>query len=478
MSRIYISAAHKSSGKTTLSLGLCAALHNKGLKVQSFKKGPDYIDPLWLAQASRGYCYNLDFNTMTDAEILTKVSDHSHGADISIIEGNKGLYDGVKVDGSDSNATVAKLLDTPVVLVIDTRGVTRGVAPLLLGYQQFDPDINIAGVIFNMVGGARHERKLRGVVEAYTDVPVLGAVHKHHDLELVERHLGLMPINESELAIEKINNIATLVAQQVDLDSVLSIAETAPDVIVDVSDADKFDVSTGLDSLVQQENLAETLESTPLRIGICKDSAFGFYYQDDLEALEAQGAELITINTLEDAYLPKNLDGLFIGGGFPETHMEQLSENITLRQEIQGVIEAGLPTYAECGGLMYLSESLSWKGKTLPMVGVIPADTMMHEKPQGRGYVKLEETEHMLWDNHSQGAQIAAHEFHYSKLDNLKQKGKFAFRVVRGTGITGRDDGWVYKNLLASYAHMRDTKRYHWAKRFVDFIKERNFNNV
>jgi cobyrinic acid a,c-diamide synthase len=456
MSRIYISAAHKSSGKTTLSLGLCAALHNTGLKVQSFKKGPDYIDPLWLAQASHGSCYNLDFNTMSEAEILAKVSHHSQGADISIIEGNKGLYDGLKVDGSDSNAAVAKLLNTPVVLVIDTRGVTRGVAPLLLGYQQFDQDVNIAGVIFNMVGGARHERKLRGVVEAYTDVPVLGAVHKHNDLELVERHLGLMPINESDLAIEKITKIATLVAQQVDLDSVLSIAATAPDVIVKA----------------EREIIVDDITpSKALRIGICKDSAFGFYYQDDLEALEAQGANLITINTLDDALLPKDLDGLFIGGGFPETHMQQLSENISLRKEIYDAIEAGLPTYAECGGLMYLSESLSWQGKTLPMVGIIPADTIMHEKPQGRGYVKLEQTEHMLWDNLSQGEVIAAHEFHYSKLDNLKEKGKFAFRVLRGTGITGSDDGWVYKNLLASYAHMRDTTRYHWAKRFVDFIK-------
>lgn len=458
MSRIYISAAHKSSGKTTLSLGLCAAFHSLGLQVQAFKKGPDYIDPLWLAQASRSHCYNLDFNTMLDAEILEKVSQHSQGADISIIEGNKGLYDGLKVDGSDSNAAVAKLLDISVVLVIDTRGVTRGVAPLLLGYQQFDPDVNIAGVIFNMVGGARHEKKLRDVVEAYTDVPVLGAVHKHQDLELVERHLGLMPINESDLAIEKITKIASLVEQQVDLNRLLSIAESAPDVIVEP----RIDIV-----------LNDKVSFNKLRIGICKDSAFGFYYQDDLEALEAEGVELIDINTLSDASLPSELDGLFIGGGFPETHMDQLSANSSLRKDIYDAIEAGLPTYAECGGLMYLSESLNWKNKTVPMVGVIPADTVMHDKPQGRGYVKLEETKHMLWENSSTSKMIAAHEFHYSKLENLKQKGKFAFRVLRGTGITGNEDGWVYKNLLASYAHMRDTGRYHWAKRFVDFIKKK-----
>ncbi|HIO93696.1 MAG TPA: hydrogenobyrinic acid a,c-diamide synthase (glutamine-hydrolyzing) [Leucothrix mucor] len=459
MSRIYISAAHKSSGKTTLSIGLCAALNQTGLQVQSFKKGPDYIDPLWLGQASHGKCYNLDFNTMSNDEIFTKLNQHSQAADISIIEGNKGLYDGVMVDGRDSNAAVAKLLKTPVILVIDTRGVTRGVAPLLLGYQQFDKGINIAGVIFNMVGGARHEKKLRGVVEAYTDIPVLGAVHKHTDLELTERHLGLMPINESELANEKIMKIAALVSEQVDLEKILSIASTAPRL------TNKVKVSS------QTSNAKENVQGSLLRIGICKDSSFGFYYQDDLEALEAQGAELVSINTLKDEHLPPDLDGLFIGGGFPETHMEELSANSSLRQEIHDAIEAGLPTYAECGGLMYLSESLQWQGKTEPMVGVIPADTIMHKKPQGRGYVRLEETENMIWPNRSSSAIITAHEFHYSKLDNLKEKGKFAFKVLRGTGITGDEDGWVYKNLLASYAHMRDTERYHWAQRFVEFIR-------
>lgn len=454
MSRVYISAAHKSSGKTTLSIGLCAALHKAGLRVQPFKKGPDYIDPLWLAQASYQSCYNLDFNTMSHDEIIAKVSRHSPACDIAIIEGNKGLYDGVQTDGSDSNAAMAKLIKAPVILVINTEGITRGVAPLLLGYQQFDKGINIAGVIFNRVGGERHEKKLRQVVECYTDIPILGAVHKHQDLELTERHLGLMPINESDLADDKIQKIAALVEAQVDLQKIIAIAGTA-------------------DALAQTAPLnVKQFNEPKIRIGLCKDSSFGFYYQDDLEALEAEGAELISINTLRDAHLPHDLDGLFIGGGFPETHMQQLSDNVSLRQEIHDAIEGGLPTYAECGGLMYLSESLQWKGQSAPMVGVIPAETIMHKKPQGRGYVTLEETEHMIWPTFSGGSTIAAHEFHYSRLDALKEKGNFAFRVLRGTGITGEDDGWVYKNLLASYAHMRDTNRYHWAKRFVAFIKK------
>jgi cobyrinic acid a,c-diamide synthase len=464
MSRIYISAAHKSSGKTTISLGLCAALQRKGVTVQPFKKGPDYIDPLWLAQASHAHCYNLDFNTMSDAEIIAKVTHYAGDADVSIIEGNKGLYDGVNVKGLDSNAAVAKLLQAPVILVIDTSGLTRGVAPLLLGYQQFDQAVNIAGVIFNKVGGARHERKLRNIVEMYTDIPVLGAVHRHNDLKLVERHLGLMPINESHLAGGKINSIANQIEQQIDLDKLMSIANSAPA------------LGVGTESQGVLCEVTPQSEKDQLRLGICKDAAFGFYYQDDLEALEAQGVELVVINTLEDAHLPQNLDGLFIGGGFPETHLDQLSDNVSLRQEIYDAIEAGLPTYAECGGLMYLSISLSWKGKVAPMVGIIPAATIMHDTPQGRGYVKLEETENMLWGGAktTRGTHIAAHEFHYSRLDDLKQTGRFAFKVVRGAGITGQDDGWVYKNLLASYTHLRDTERYHWTIRFVDFIREKN----
>lgn len=495
MSRIYISAAHKSSGKTTLSIGLCRALHQRNLTVQPFKKGPDYIDPLWLAKASgfptglsgeennsqypseyRG-CHNLDFNTMDDDEIKRVLSQHSQQADISIIEGNKGLYDGVALDGSDSNAALAKLTQSPVILVIDTRGVTRGVAPLLLGYQQFDKDINIAGVIYNMSSGGRHEEKIRAVTKAYTDIPVLGVVKKSPLLELDERHLGLMPSNEHEGAEKKIDEIASVVADQVDLDAVFAVAKTA-------------------ETLAVKPITSVILETAKkVRIGICEDSACGFYYVGDKQALKDAGAELVLINTLEDEGLPE-LDGLFIGGGFPETHMQALADNTTMRYQIKRAIEAGLPTYAECGGLMYLSQSLHWNGQSAPMVGIIPSDTVMHKKPQGRGHVELIETESMPWssgtlfnnsynnsmhdlsnnDINDKERVIKAHEFHYSRLetpDRLRNKGKFAYKVKRGVGITGEEDGWVYKNLLASYAHMRDTENYHWAKRFVDFVREK-----
>jgi cobyrinic acid a,c-diamide synthase len=457
MNRLFISAAHKSSGKTTLSIGLCAAIAAKGLHVQPFKKGPDYIDPLWLSAASGHACHNLDFNTMRHDEILYTLDHYGKTADISIIEANKGLFDGVALGGEDSNAALAELTDSPVILVINTVGTTRGVAPLLLGYQAFGPDLNIAGVIFNKVAGSRHEHKLRQVTEAYTDIPVLGAVHKSAEMQIEERHLGLMPSNERQDAYQQTKTIAQLVEQQVELDKLIDIAHKAPELPAY--------------TFTPQTTAASDVEV--VRVGVCQDPSFGFYYPGDLEALASAGAELVYINTIKDQGLPEELDGLFIGGGFPETQMQALSENALMRDSIYRAIENGLPVYAECGGLMYLSENLIWQDQKAAMVGVIPADAVMHEKPQGRGYIKVTERDEMPWPKDAlQADVINAHEFHYSRLENLRDKGQFAYDVVRGQGIDGKHDGWIYKNLLASYAHMRDTSQHHWASRFVSFIKQ------
>ena len=217
MSHFLISAAHKSSGKTTLSIGLCAALAESGLIVQPFKKGPDYIDPMWLSKAANRPCHNLDFYTMQQTEIFNTLAKYSTNADITVIEGNKGLYDGLDLDGSNSNAALASLVKAPVILVLDARGMTRGIAPLILGYQAFDRDINIAGVILNQLGGSRHESKLHAVIEHYTDVKVIGSVYKNPQLSIDERHLGLMPSNEDNSASEKIILIRDIIKNQVDL---------------------------------------------------------------------------------------------------------------------------------------------------------------------------------------------------------------------------------------------------------------------
>ncbi len=457
MNRLLVSAAHKSSGKTTISIGLCAALRARGLAVQPFKKGPDYIDPMWLSAAAGRDCHNLDFWLMGRDEMLDTFAARSRGADLSLIEGNKGLYDGLDLDGSNSNAALAKLLGAPVVLVIDARGMTRGIAPLILGYQAFDRDIRIAGVILNQLGGSRHESKLRAVIEHYTDVPVIGAVHHDDRISIAERHLGLMPSNEAPQARACIDAIAAAVRDHVDLDRLLGIAALAPPL-------------AGADRRARPEPAPNCPNPASLRIGIARDAAFGFYYPGDLEALRAAGAELVSIDTLHDVRLPA-IDGLFIGGGFPETHMQQLEANVNLRRAIRAAIGGGLPTYAECGGLMYLSRCIQWQGRRCEMVGVIPGDTVMHAKPQGRGYVTLRATRDNPWAHPEPGNEVRAHEFHYSSLENLSPGLTYAYEVVRGHGIDGVHDGIVYRNLLANYTHMRHLAGNRWAERFVAFVR-------
>ena len=455
MARFFISAAHKSSGKTTLSIGLCAALSARNLRVAPFKKGPDYIDPMWLSRAAHHRCINLDFNTMQTDEILSSYVHNSNAVDIAVIEGNKGLYDGLDVEGSNSNAALAKLLKSPVILVIDARGMTRGIAPLILGYQQFDRDIHIAGVILNQLGGQRHEQKLRAVIEHYTDVEVLGAVQHDPKLAILERHLGLIPSNEAEAVEQKIRQLGETIAAQTDLDAILRIARTAPD------------LHSELSTLPRHEKAHPSIT-----IGVARDAAFGFYYDDDLSALEDAGAELIFFDTIHDSTLP-NVDGIFIGGGFPETQMSALEHNTSMRQSVYRAIENGMPAYVECGGLMYLSRSIQWQGRSHSMVGIIPGDIVMHDRPQGRGYVRLRETKQSLWSPYLGSSEsFAAHEFHYSSIENLPAGSHFAYMVERGQGIDGQHDGYIYKNLLANYSHLRHTRQSPWAHRFVQFIQQ------
>ncbi len=481
MNRLLISAAHKSSGKTTLSIGLCAALTARRLKVQPFKKGPDYIDPMWLGAAAGHACHNLDFFLQSDDEILTAFATHAQGADVALIEGNKGLYDGLDLDGSNSNAALAKLLGAPVILVIDARGMTRGVAPLILGYQAFDRDIRIAGVILNQLGGARHERKLRAVIEHYTDVPVIGAVHHDDRLALVERHLGLVPSNEASGARDKIDVIGAAVAEQVDLERLVALAGSAPPMPVPVIKEPSIAAPGAVLPPASMQSSPRPLplrgrgdsDNTPVKIAIARDAAFAFYYPADLEALRRHGAELVPFDTLQDAELPR-ADALLIGGGFPEVHMQALEANQSLRAGIRRAIENGMPVYAECGGLMYLSRSLRWKDARCDMVGAIPADAVMHDRPQGRGYVKLRETGKLPWPETAgtiAASEIRAHEFHYSTLENVAENLDYAYDVTRGTGIDGQRDGIVYRNVVACYVHLRDAGNNHWTARFVEFVR-------
>jgi cobyrinic acid a,c-diamide synthase len=451
MNRLFVSAAHKSSGKTTLCIGLAAALRARGEAVQPFKKGPDYIDPLWLGLAAGRPCYNLDPYLSGAEELGAEFARRMAGASLGLVEGNKGLYDGLALDGSNSNAALAAMLGAPVVLVIDARGMTRGIAPLILGFQAFDRNIRISGVILNQLGGARHEAKLRAVIAHYTGVPVLGAVQYDEHLTIVERHLGLVPSNEADAARARVQEIAARIAAQVDLEALLAVARSAPALEAPAAPA------------------PARASGAPLKIGIARDSAFGFYYPGDLEALREAGAELVPFDALRDKRLP-DVDALFIGGGFPETHMDALAANGAMRAAVRSAIESGMPAYAECGGLMYLARSIEWNGRRAEMAGVLPADIVMHARPVGRGYVHLRETGSGPWPARAP-ALIRAHEFHYSSVENLAPGLEFAYDVERGYGIDGRHDGIVYKNLLASYAHLRDVAEHRWATRFVEFAR-------
>ncbi|HEX5363840.1 MAG TPA: cobyrinate a,c-diamide synthase, partial [Gallionella sp.] len=447
-------------------------------------KGPDYIDPMWLGQAAGRPCRNLDLYLMERDDIVATFAKHA--AEVNLVEGNKGLYDGLALDGSNSNAALAKMLDLPVMLVIDARGMTRGIAPLILGYQAFDRDINFAGVILNNLGGSRHESKLRAVIEHYTDLPVIGAIHHDERLSIEERHLGLMPSNESHIASAKIKQIGEAIAEQVDLDRLLALSQKAPLAIPH---------SAPLPNPLPQAGEGAIVKSNfqfpdKVRIAIARDCSFGFYYADDLDALEAAGAELVPFDALRDAQLPE-VDALYIGGGFPETCAAELEANTSLRGEIRQAIENGMPAYAECGGLMYLSRGIEYQGRTYEMAGAIPGDVKMHAKPIGRGYVHLKEDEAHPWprprplsnpspqsspasgrgDEREKQPTIFAHEFHYSSLENLPEGSRFAYHVERGYGIDGDRDGLVVHNLLASYTHLRTIGSCYWATRFVAFIR-------
>jgi cobyrinic acid a,c-diamide synthase len=467
MSHLYIAAAHKSSGKTTVSLGLTAALVARGVAVQPFKKGPDYIDPLWLTRAAGKPCYNLDFFTQTHDEIANTFVSQLQGNDIGLIEGNKGLFDGVDVEGTDSNAALASMLAAPVVLVIDTGGITRGIAPLVRGYLDFDPSVHIAGVILNKVGGARHESKLRAALERYTDTHVLGAIGRDASLEIPERHLGLVPANETSgdgSAATTISRLADVISSSVNLDRIMEIASAA-------------ELPSALQTTVDTSIPRSSGDQRPVRIAIARDSAFGFYYPDDLDAFEKAGAELVSFDAIDDTHLP-DADGLFIGGGFPETHLNALSANKSLLTDIREALMAGKPAYAECGGLMYLSRSIQWRDEYREMVGFVPADVVVGKRPQGRGYMLIEETVDSPWPRTTDSGKgtpgpVAAHEFHYARLQKLAHDPVFAHKIIRGTGIDGEHDGLVVKNLQAGFAHHRNTRANPWVERFVSFVRQK-----
>lgn len=463
--RVLISGDHGSAGKTTLTIGLARIFRNSGQNVQVFKKGPDFIDPLWHSAASGNPCRNLDYFMMENSILPTFLKHAS--AEINIIEGSKGLFDGIDTDGSNSSSALARFLQAPVILVIDTKKITRGIAPLIQGYLGFEKDLHIAGVILNNIAGQRHEAKLLASVEKYCDIEVLGSVFRNAELMIDERHLGLVPSQELAESDKKIEKIAEIIQESVNLKRLSEIASLSPNLKKGVNPINIKNDKSQIGSLKKS-----------FKIGIAKDNAFNFYYPENLEALANEGAELVYFSPMVDEKLPE-VDGLVFGGGFPEIFASELSLNHKILSEIKVKIENGMPVYAECGGLMYLSRFIRTEEKEFSMAGILPFGVKMTKKPQGRGYMTIrtipyttkKDTDWVIPGNIS----VNAHEFHHSVpvLGSLNTQGiTYIYKVERGFGVNGENDGIIYKNLLASYAHLHNNASTWWAKTFTGVVKK------
>ncbi len=432
------------AGKTALSLGMIAAWKRLGRKVAPFKKGPDFIDSAWLSLVAERPCRNLDTFLLGPRKVQQSFGRNAESQGISLIEGNRGIYDGMDSRGTQSTAELAKLLQAPVVLILDCTKVTRTLAAMVLGCQRMDPEVDIRGVILNQVARSRQEQILRASIEGTCDLPVLGAVPRMEDFPFPERHLGLTPPQEHQWVSRALARAAEVAEKYLDLESLWKIGENASPLGWEPEEEHRLQASTG----------------RPV-IGILRDSAFQFYYPENLQALADRGAHLLEVNAVREKTLPV-LHALYIGGGFPETHAEPLANNSSFRQSLQDAIRNGLPVYAECGGLMYLGKSLVMGTRIYPMTGVLPVTFSMEKRPQGHGYTILEvERENPFYDV---GRILKGHEFHYSRVLSLEEREiHFAFRVRRGMGIQEKKDGLCYKNVLATYSHVHALGCEEWA---------------
>ncbi len=449
--RLIIAATQSGSGKTTIVSGILAALKNRGLRVQSYKIGPDYIDPGFHEIASGRPSHNLDSWLVGKEKIAEIFFETFKNSDIAIIEGVMGLYDGGK-NGVSSTAEIAKILNAPVILIIDAKSMGTSAAAIALGFREFDKDLNFAGVILNKIGSESHEKIIREALEKIS-VKCYGALKRDENFILPERHLGLVPTAENNFsaAIEK---ISSAVEKQINLDELIKRSTDR-----------QIDRSAVCQS-IRLPIYRSAHYPSKTRIAVAKDSAFNFYYEESLNELKKFGAEIIFFSPLEDKTLPKNIDGLILGGGFPEMFASQLEKNISMREEIKNFSK---PIFAECGGYMYLMKSIrNFDGEVFEMCGVIDNCAEMTKKLQTVGYVEATLTKNCIIG--AAGDKIHAHEFHFSVEEkNLSEKKIFDCEKIR----TGKKyfAGYAEKNIVASYLHIHFSGCPSAAKNFTDFCK-------
>ncbi|WP_243545170.1 cobyrinate a,c-diamide synthase [Pseudodesulfovibrio tunisiensis] len=450
--RLVLAGLSGGTGKTILSLGLTRALSRSGRSVVPFKKGPDYIDAAWLGLAAGRACSNLDPYFLDRDTLRSLFAHRAAQGDIAVVEGNRGLFDGMDEQGSCSTAELARQLSAPVILAIDCTKMTRTVAAIVAGCAAFEEDFHLAGVILNRTAGERHRSILRRSIETHTDIPVLGALPKLGENPIPERHMGLVPDQEFgsegyETGQKALDALACVAEEWTDLDAIVRIAEQAAD----------------FGSIPAP--LWPNPKSRRARIGYVLDAALWFYYQENLEALEHAGAELVPLSLLSDTPWPE-LDGLYLGGGFPETMAEPLAANESIRNHVRKLSEKGMPIYAECGGFMYLCEALEFEGRTYPMAGVFPVRTQFCPRPQGLGYTRAEAVLDSVF--YARGDVISGHEFHYSLcVAEVPGDLSFSLKMLRGKGMLDGHDGLIMRNTFAGYNHIHALAVPQWAENFV-----------
>ncbi len=500
--RIIIAGLSGGSGKTLVSLGVVRALARSGLAVKPCKKGPDYIDAWWLALAAGHPATNLD-PYFLDADMLRSLfwtqcgltsPASAQGAyppatsflfanppgpyDIAVIEGNRGLFDGRDLSGSCSTAELARILGAPVVVVMDCTKMTRTAAAIVSGLRHFEQGVHIAGVILNRTAGPRHRTVLRETIEHYTDVPVLGVLPKIADNPIPERHMGLVSGMEHEECVAGLDKVADIMADHVDLHRLRQVAAAAPAQRGPVADlwsrmpVAEHNVPAQPDA--DAAGLDTAIPARP-RIGYVHDAALWFYYEENLLALRHAGADLVRLSLLDDAEWPQ-LDGLYLGGGFPENLAARLAANRPALDRLRILSESGLPIYAECGGFMVLGRSIVMQGTEHPMADIFPVRTVFHQKPQGLGYVDAA----AVLDNpfHPAGTQFRGHEFHYSRCEpcDTAADTPCALRLTAQSGhVTGMGDGrdgLLLRNTMAAYTHIFAPAVPHWAPAMVHAARD------
>jgi cobyrinic acid a,c-diamide synthase len=456
--RILISALRGSNAKTIVSLGIIVAFIRRGLKIYPYKKGPDYIDAAWLSQAAGEVCDHLDLYIMGVDGVREIFTRRMNPESLSIIEGNRGLFDGVDIHGTYSTARIANIFKVPVILIVDCTKITNTIAPLIAGCQAFDPKVLFGGIILNRVSGKRHSDIIRKSIEYHTGLPVLGEL-PNLDIKMPERHLGLTPVGETSDFNRKLELLGDLAERHLDLDKLLKIAKDAPRLSLPYKTQDKKPVHN---------------ENRKVRVGIIKDKAFQFYYRENLIALEQEGAEIIEFDSMQDKAI-NPVDILYVAGGFPEVHADKISKNKSFRDSVRIFAEKGLPIYGECGAVIYLGRSVLYNGRKYSMCGVFPLDFELTKKPAGHGYTEVEvDNENPFFPI---GTKLKGHEFHYSIPTNWNSSiYDTAFSVKKGFGFDGSRDGVHKKNVFATYTHLHATGTKNWAKWLVKKARRTGFS--